>query len=59
MRRIPTALGTQMRWAQVRNLGSELLTAITPKRLMEFFLQQSGWSAYFLIVLPETQDPKG
>ena len=48
-----------MRWAQVRNLGSELLTAITPKRLMEFFLQQSGWSAYFLIVLPETQDPKG
>lgn len=27
---------------KVRSLGSESLTAIAPKRLMEFFLQQSG-----------------
>lgn len=36
------ASGIQMCRAQVRNLSSELLTAIAPKRLMEFFLQERG-----------------
>lgn len=55
---ILTALGIQMCRARVRNLGSEL-RPLSLRGLTEFFLQQSGWSAYFLIVLPEIQDPKG